>query len=405
MQKKYGGTPTCQSWSFIKSEEGFENAPFYDLRTTDTNLVETGTTSEGFTYYTVKKVPLVYKNETMMIFRNQNGWYSGNYTTGSDNYSVKCYNWWKTSLPDTFTNDSYRLYGGSHDAEAFRYFKDDVDNKNKTFQGYGTWGEIVKIQVDAKTKALSTTEDVNKTEEVNNNLAPKTSNEDNCDLYICDYSDKDTSGEVYIHGMSYEQSQDCWFAYVPKTSTMIQFYYHSDTDQGWWAYNSWAGINPQQRPGTSYKYYFTHRVQHGTSYDGIGYWEGQDKVYLIRNGDIGSANKVFAYMYYNVGDDDYKKNAEPPGVQMTDTGMSDPRDTQYVSPIFEISTICESNPGYYLYVKFSGVWNDHTEQPKYGSQIPMCPGCYFDWKNNKWIGALSSVGREQTESVTPATVP
>ena len=386
-------SPTYRDWDDVKVEPGYEDAPFSDLRTNNTNIVETGTTSDGFTYYTVKNIPLVYKNETMMLFRDNDAWNTGNYTTSADNYSVKCYNWWRTALPDTFTNDNYRLYGGSHDNEAYRYFKENVDNKYKTFQGYGTWGDLIKIQVDARTKAISTTDDNNKVENISTNLAYKQSDGDSRDLYICDYSDKNASGEVYIHGMSYEQSEECWFAYVPSSSTLIQFYYHySDSEQGWWAYNSWSGDNPQQRPSNSYKYFFTHRMKHSSNYDGIGYWENQDKVYLLKNGNIGTADKVDAYMYYNVGNNDYNTNNSAPGVQMTNTGLTDPRDNS--TPVFEISTVANNNPGYYLYVKFSGIWDNNSSNPVYGRQLPMCPGCYFDWQNNRWIGSLNGASRE-----------
>lgn len=399
-KEKYGDSASIRDWDDISGETGYEDAPFHNLKTTST-YVETGTTADGYSYFKVKNVPLVYKNEQMMLFRAYNAWNTGNYTTSAEYYGVKCYNWWTTYLPNSYEDVTFSLYGGSHDEFAERYFNSNVDNKAKTYQGYGTWGPLIKIQVDGRTMAISTTNDDSgvKTEYPSNNLACKENNNDSRDFYICDYSDKDTSGEVYVHGMSYEQSEECWFAFVPKSSTLLQFYYYNSYDstkQGWWAYNSWAGDNPQQRPVNAYKYYLTHRMKHGGKYDGIGYWEGQEKVYLLRNGNIGTADHSMAYLYRNVGADDYDYNAADPGVDMTNTNLTDPRDTD--TPIFEISTIADNNPGYYHYVQFAGKWNNSTTPVKSRRLLPMCPGCYFDWENDRWLGSLSGAGRIVEES-------
>lgn len=385
------------SWNTIP------NAPFYDLRTAS-STVQIGTTAEGFTKFTVKNIPLVYKNEKMMIIRADNAWYSGNYTTSVDNYSILCYNWWSTALPNTFENASYKLYGGSHDNLASRYFSSSVDNKYETYQGYGTWGNLVKIQVDGRTKACRWSDTTVSSNNANNtdNLAYKGSNDDSIDLYICDFSDKSASGEVYIHGMSYEQSEECWFAYVPESSSLLQFYYRRDNNRenGYWAYGSWSGKNPQRRPQGSTKYYFTHRIKHNAEAsgyyaagsDGIGYWEGVDKVYLIKNGNIKNETSVKAYMYHNDGGDDYDTNANKPGVDMTDTTNTDPRDG--TSKIYSVSTVKNSNSGYYPYIQFKG---GNT----IGRALPMCPGCYFDWNADLWLGSLTGTGRGVEEATTP----
>lgn len=387
----------------VLSWDKIPNAPFYNVKVESDN-VKIGTTDDGHKYFKVKNIPLVYNNERMMLFRENDGWYTGNYTTSKDNYKVLCYNWWSTYLPNTYTNDVYRIYGGSHDNYAKRYFPSTVDNKCETFQGYGTWGNLIKIQVDGRTKAISTSnDDSNVKEEVySDNIAYKGSNSSE-DLYICDYSDKATTGEVYVHGMSYEQSEECWFAYVPESSSLLQFYYHkSDTEKGYFGYNSWDGDNPQQRPKSVTKYFLTHRMKHSGKYDGIGYWQGEDKIYLLKNGNIGTADNVHAYMYRCVGDDHYDYNSGgAPGLTMEATGDYDPRSPE--TPIYYVSSIDtanehqvdreDNNPGYYHFVTFAGKWDDNTSQPKYGRQVPMCPGCYFDWQANKWLGSLTGSGR------------
>lgn len=394
MCKELYTSPTVDKWKDIRGNDGYGDAPFYDLR--NASVTTTGTT-EGCTSFTVKNVPLVYNNEQMMVFREKNGWYTGNYTTSKDNYEVLCYNWWSTYLPNTYTNDVYRIYGGSHDNFASRYFKQNVDNKCETYQGYGTWGNLIKIQVDGKTKARRWSDAIAQEGESEPDLAEKNNNNDSIDLYVCDYSDKNTTGEVYIHGMSYEQSQGCWFAYVPESSTLLQFYYDNNNygdvhKKGWWAYNSWSGLNPQQRPITSTKYYFNHRVIHGSSdnpdYDGIGYWEGANEVYLLKNGNISGADTVGVYMYHNDGKDiseDYDKKES----NMEHNGRLDPRDNE--TPVYNVSTINNGNSGYYPYIKFKGIWNNGN--PAYSRGLPLCPGCYFDWKNDRWLGSLTGSGR------------
>ncbi|MEE0957255.1 MAG: hypothetical protein UH734_04100 [Ruminococcus sp.] len=411
-KKRYGATASIRDWDRLKNQPGYEDAPFYNIKSGDGTKIIVGTT-DGFTSYTIKNVPLVYNNEKMILYRCNNAWNTGNRNDGVNDgadgdYEVCYYNWWTTYMPGTYTTATYRLYGGSHDDYAYRYFKDNVDNKAKTYQGYGTWGNLIKIQVDGRTKAKRWSRNKNNTHEggVSTNLAYKanTENGDSRDLYVCDYSDKKTSGEVYIHGMSYAQSDECWFAYVPESSTLLQFYYDDNTDndsKGWWAYNSWSGRNPQQRPLNSYKYYFTHRIDHGkpddgyydAGKDGIGYWDGVDKVYLLKNGNIGTANIVAAYMYHNDGDSDYDTRGY---TNMTNTNQVDPRDNE--TPIYQISTVNDSNSGYYPYIKFKGLWNDGSRESR---GLPICPGCYFDWRGNRWLGSLTGSGRSDNEAVTP----
>lgn len=401
MCKELYTSPTVDKWKDIRGNDGYGDAPFYDLR--NASVTTTGTT-EGCTSFTVKNVPLVYNNEQMIIYRCSS-WHttSTDHPAEDSSYHVKCHNWWSTYLPNTYTTGIFRLYGGSHDNFASRYFKQNVDNKCETFQGYGTWGNLIKIQVDGKTKAISTSNDDTNVKEENykDNIAYKGSNS-NEDFYICDYSDKATTGEVYIHGMSYEQSEECWFAYVPESSSLLQFYYHqSDSEKGYFGYNSWGGDNPQQRPAGVTKYYLTHRMKHSGEYDGIGYWQGADKIYLLKNGGIGTANTVHAYMYRYVGNDHYDyNNGGAPGLTMTATGHFDPRNPE--TPIYYVSSIDtannhltnreDNNPGYYHFVEFAGKWNNSNE-PKYGRQVPMCPGCYFDFEGKRWLGSLTGSGR------------
>ena len=143
---------------------------------------------------------------------------------------------------------------------------------------------------------------------------------------------------------------------------------------------------------TSTKYYFNHRVIHGSSdnpdYDGIGYWEGADEVYLLKNGNISGADTVGVYMYHNDGKD-ISEDYDTKESNMEHNGRLDPRDNE--TPVYNVSTINNGNSGSYPYIKFKGIWNNGN--PAYSRGLPLCPGCYFDWQNDRWLGSLTGSGR------------
>lgn len=440
----------------------------------DLNFSTVTDTSGTYRKCTITNVPLVYNNEDMVIYRD-NSWNQGSKTDAY--YGVKCYNWWYTNIPNSYVNCEYTLYGGSHDEYASRYFKDDP--KKETNQGYGTWGELEKIQVDPQTKSVNgknlapkingdgadvlsgdyylvgtiNGKDVDNTqykfvngkltltitqasyvvvrnanndwfmthgwlgedvkeatlyktyygeentnklyvpagkvtfilEKIDDNTLKLSYGGDNgADFYICDYSDYDATGEQYIHGMSYNSTNGLWEAYVPKSSTLLQFYYHKkDTgdDKGcYWGYNSWDGVNPQQRPQGITKYYLTQCIEE-ESHNGIGYWENANNVYLIANGTAERYSTFYANMYK--------------------TGSSS-------RMVMSRTTSTYGSKGYKVYVSNStqnaGDWHhlkfDNGTQ-SYGNEsaeLIMCPGCYFDWENNKWLGSLTGTDRSPSSS-------
>ena len=448
---------------------------------------------------TINGVPLVYNNEDMMLYRD-NSWNQG--SKSDTYYGVKCYNWWYTNIPNSYVNCEYTLYGGSHDEYASRYFIDDP--KKETNQGYGTWGELEKIQVDAKSKSVNNKDlapklngddggavlskdyylagtfdgvDVGINDNYNNSnyknykfdrqtgtitktfrqesyvivrtgdtsnalymtntyetgtSAKLTKNEngdklgvkagtytfklvengdgtltlsygDNgSDLYICDYSDYEATGEQYIHGMSYNSANKLWEAYVPKSSSLLQFYYHknntNNADGYYWGYDSWRGVNLQQRPQGKTKYYFTHAIEYSldgkTHHDGIGYWEGADKVYLVKNGILlNDSSSPHLYMFNS--DNGLTQNNAWPGPIMTKTNIKTPN-TNY--DVYERSCVYNSNPGYYQYVIFNNGKNSDSGGIQYpGDQdsyrLPNCPGCYYDLDTHKWLGSLTGSDR------------
>lgn len=444
----------------------------------DLNFSTVTDTSGTYRKCTITNVPLVYNNEDMMIYRD-NSWNQGSKTDAY--YGVKCYNWWYTNIPNSYVNCEYTLYGGSHDEYASRYFKDDP--KKETNQGYGTWGELEKIQVDPQTKSLNkknlapkingdgedsvlskdyylagtfdgvdvgindnynkyyqsykfdkqtgtititfrqtsyvivrtgdTSNALYMTDNYETGTSAKLSKKENgeklgveagtyifklvengsdtltlsygdngADFYICDYSDYDATEELYIHGMSYNSTNKLWEAYVPKSSTLLQFYYHKkDTNDGssYWGYNSWDGVNPQQRPQGITKYYLTQCIEE--SHNGIGYWENANNVYLIANGTAERYSTFYANMYK--------------------TGSSS-------RMVMSRTTSTYGSKGYKVYVSNStqnaGDWHhlkfDNGTQ-SYGNEsaeLIMCPGCYFDWENNKWLGSLTGTDRSPSSS-------
>ena len=455
----------------------------------DLNFSTVTDTSGTYRKCTITNVPLVYNNEDMMIYRD-NSWNQGSKTDAY--YGVKCYNWWYTNIPNSYVNCEYTLYGGSHDEYAARYYPEGKDKKANTNQGYGTWGELEKIQVDPQTKSVNgknlapkingdgedsvlskdyylagtfdgvdvgindnynkyyqsykfdkqtgtititfrqtsyvivrtgdTSNALYMTDNYETGTSAKLSKKENgeklgveagtyifklvengsdtltlsygdngADFYICDYSDYDATEELYIHGMSYNSTNKLWEAYVPKSSTLLQFYYHKEgtgNDKGcYWGYNSWNGVNLQQRPQGKTKYYLTHRIDE--SYGGIGYWQGAEDIYLIRNNDLKDANPPYVYLY----DDDYNYYKAWHGSAMNDTGQTFPNTSE---KIYKFTCTVKNNPGYYKYV----IFNDHAnvQYPARGTYLPNCPGCYFDLSTHKWLGSLTGTDRSPSSS-------
>jgi len=278
------------SWQLIRSQQGYEYAPFYQL-TKDTTL-----STNDYNVYKVE-IEMVYNTEEMIIYRcSASGWNTGShrgskgdtednispavYYTGD--YDVTYWNWWKTTIPQTFDTAVYTLYGGSHDKYAGYVVDRNTDSKYRTYLGYGTWGAVEEISVDPNYH--------------NVNWASYSANNN---VYIRDYSDDKTSGETYVHSMYWNSTSNLWTAVIPKSSSLIQFLYTQDSViKGCYGYNSYNKANPQMRPEGSVKYHFTFKNDKSGNVNGIGYWKGANHVFLIADGNFFGKTTLDSYIFY-----------------------------------------------------------------------------------------------------------
>lgn len=381
-------------WDDLREDPRFADAPFYELK----KDAETST-AMGFDVLspyigsTKVEIPYYFNGEEMIIFRCTNqGW--NTYATNNDNqivtpkrsdYKVYAWNWWQTTIPNAYSTGVYTLYGGSHDQYAAPIFTDDA--KKNTDLGYGTWGDVVTITVEQSYNGV--------------NWAPKEGN--NYNVYIRDYTDADTTGESYIHSMYWDTGSSKWTATIPKSSVLLQFDYTKDqTILGCYGYNSYNRNNPQQRPEGSFKYTFTFKRERDNNNNGMGYWEGANHIYLIKNGDFASESTLDAYIYYEYfidNNNNTKKvqNAEKPGVALSAVANVNYKGAAvYQSQEFDTPTglYPDRHVSGYKYDKIDTqvVFNNGTDSTK-TKDLLVFPGCYFNPAGNEWLGSLNGKGR------------
>lgn len=367
LNKKYNNNSTDPNfWPALNNVSDIPFVPFYQLTRVED-------------YYTVD-VPLVYNNENMVLYRctdAQNAWNSSSHTNGEDpqsrgpkDYKIMCWNWWQTNLPNTFHNEEYTLYGSSYDNVAQGRFGGEITNK-----GYGTWGGVVEITFNGKAKSV----DENGVYGAGANLATS-----NGTVFVRDFTDYENTDDIYTYVMYSNPASDTeWKTYIPQSSNMIQFYgYWDDSHYAYWAYRSWTKDNPQMRPADSTTYYATQIVEHQDSniyHQGVGFWEGYDVVYLIKNGNLSSASTLRVKMW-----ESSKSGSVSTGE--TPTTMSEVSGVSYKgAPVYQSTTTGNNTPAHFYRCKFdkgSGGSGNET-----GNKI-LFPGCYFDWDNNCWLGSL-----------------
>lgn len=384
------------SWQLITTQPGYEHAPFFQLQSSGQE--------DGYDVYTVT-MPMIYNGEEMIIYRcSDSGWNTGShrgskgdteddirpavYYTGD--YDVTYWNWWESRIPSTYTTGVYTLYGGSHDKYAGYVVGRDTDSKYRTYLGYGTWGTVEEISVEQNYN--------------NVNWASYGSVKDN--VYIRDYSDYETSGETYIHSMFWDSTAKLWKATVPQSSALLQFLYTQDSViKGCYGYHSYNDDNPQMRPEGSVKYHFVFKNDKNGNVNGIGYWNGANHIYLIKNGDIANQSTVDTYFYYkyNNGGEKTFENKEWPGTSMTlVSDVSYQGSSVYVSDELyssngknvypDRSKSNESDNANKITVDTTVVFNNGSDAVKSPDKI-VYPGCYYDYANSVWLGSLTGTSR------------
>ena len=390
-------------WDDISSVTGYEYAPF-KLLTKNDSL----STAAGYDVYTID-LPLVYNTESMYIYRcSASGWNTGGhgnnpYDASKEPYSVACWNWWRTYIPNRYTTGTYTLYGGSHDNYAGYIVTD--DSMKNSYLGYGTWGEVDELKVDPNYHGT--------------NWATYASNNN---VYIRDFSDDATSGETYVHSMYWDSSQTKWTATVPKSSTLIQFIYtQNSVAKAYYGYKSYSGSNPQMRPLGDTTYHLVFKNDRNNNKDGIGYWSTNNFVYIVKSGDFWDKTTFNAYIYwkymYGVNYNNEERtfeNAAFPGVAMTkiDEQYTDSNGTYDVYKSESLGTMYnnhnvypdarnESNGGLSNFGRpnSDGAITVDTTVVFNGRNTPqtadliLFPGCIWDPRTNKWLGSLSDTGR------------
>ncbi len=335
--------------------------------------------------YTISGIPFIYNNEDMVLYRcTDQGWNKTDHTSGDDpekrgpdDYKVYCWNWWQSNLPNSFCNETYTLYGSSLDKTA----QDNFDDVTATNKGYGTWGGVVQIHFDGKTKSVGNNDGKLKYGS-GSDLA---SNTNNGKMFVVDYSDYSVTNEVYIYEMYY--NNDVWNTYIPLSSCLIQFKgvwsWNGGSSKAYWGYKSWWGSNPQMRPIDKYTYYATQVVDS----EGVGFWEGNDIIYLIANGGTGDNGMVGKKPYDKIYTSTANSDAIADRSEMTQvTGVSYQGYSVYKTNKSGDDSSTINTVGHYYHVKFDN--GSQGGSGESGEKV-LFPGCYFDWANNCWLGSLT----------------
>lgn len=362
-------------WNTIKSSSGYEKAPFYQI------TLDSGST----TTYSVE-VPLCFNNEKMILYRcSASGWNTGTHNGKTGDYGVTYWNWWSTYMPNTYKTETYTLYGSSYDDVAVQGF-----GGTETDKGYGTWGSVEQIEVYSHY----------------NNVEYADYQNGNARLYLRDYSDYDTSGEIYTFVMyrGNNNASTSWKCYVPASSAKLQFdYYSGGNITAVWGYNSWNNTNPQRRPLKSTGLYSSnstvyHFAQHYGTDDyrnGWGYWEGADTVYLIKSGFLSSTSTTaHAYMFNSASSE---KQAYP-GETLSRLKYTDNTNVSYTwdggTKTAEVWKT--GSPRVYKYIVFNNGYGGAVNTDK-TNDLALFPGCFYQVDGSKWYGSLDDKGRTATE--------
>ncbi len=359
--------PNVAFWSAITAVQGYDKAPFYQL------TLDSGSTNS----YSID-VPLAFNNEDICLYRCAvNGWNNGTHSGNSGDFGVTYWNWWKSTLPNTYKSETYTLYGSSLDNVAESEFSDVTAN----YKGYGTWGAVEEISV------YSHYDDTDYASYGTDGIGSR--------LFIRDHSDESTSGEIYTYVMYRPDNEPStpWKANVPASSSKIQFYYHYGGAKGTWGYRSWSDENPQRRPLASTGLYAEnskvyHFAQNYGGDKGWGYWEGADTVYLIKSGFL-SPTSTTAHAYMFVGGT--PKEAYP-GETLTRLKYTNGSDVSYTwnGGTTTAEVWKTGSPRVYNKIIFNNGFGGDGNQTE---DLNLFPGCFYQVDGNKWYGSLDDKGR------------
>lgn len=415
LSKKIYNSTAASYWDDVPGNSGYDYAPFKTL-TKNTTL----STQAGYDVYTVE-IPMVYNNERMIIYRCSNsGWNTGTKSNQDGDYGVTYWNWWTTLIPNRYTTGTYTLYGGSHDVYSGYVVTD--DSKKNTNLGYGTWGGVDEIRVNPNYHGV--------------NWASYDSSTQNTNVYIRDYSDDATSGETYVHSMYWDSDASRWTATIPKSSTLIQFLYTvNSVIKGCYGYHSYNNTNPQMRPllsnGTDRDcdYLFAFKNDRNSNINGIGYWQSNDYVYIIKNGSFSSTTNFKSYFFYKyMWGYGYDNNVEKTYENAAWSGTSMSKiSAQYTDAngtydVYKSQALDSTNSKNMYPDTRRETSNDSIGRSNYANpnsdgaftvdtsvifsnngsgqtgDLIVFPGCYWDPAGNCWRGSLTDTGRSAADT-------
>lgn len=316
-------------------------------------------------------LPAYVNGEKVYFLRcSSSGWNQGDNRGSllSDIGVTYFYNYWDANIPNIYDTSKFTVYGGTFDDNLTNRFG---NKPQSTFRGNGTWGSVALIEVMS---------------DISDNPAPATNADDN--LIIADHTDEEIFGATEIHyqTMFWNKSISRWQAYVPTSSTKIEFWYHrwqGGAMERNWGYHS--NCEYQIRPTGANVYHLTSTTK--------GYWQGAGQFYFINTRNW---NPPYVYLWdkTNTGSNNYYKGWH--GEPMTKTDMTvkvnnttynvysytvDSNNVKYNDLIFNDGTSGTSNEGNGAQTK------DLTVQiGKY---------YYYDYSNGKdngyWLDSLSEV--------------
>jgi hypothetical protein len=288
------------------------------------------------------------------------------------------------------------------DQTAHNAFGTSITNK-----GYGTWGNVDKISVYSHYTVTGTYTD-NSTYSIGTDWA--TSHNHEYKLYVRDYSDEDTSQEIYTYTM-YRQNDNTntpWVVFVPSSSSKIQFsHYYDGKIQGQWGYDTWNHQCPQQRPVKSKLYASNSLVYHFTANDsgdtnktqGRGYWDNANLCYVIKAGWLWQST-IHDYMWWTGSTGKKVENAtfaNAPVVTAT-------KDTSNENVFYQTSQVFHTEAIYprgFKDIIFSNGYQGDNDKTK---NLVLFAGCFYLPGNSrtegKWLGSLNDTGRSVDEEPT-----
>ena len=329
----------------------------------------TATAAAGDT--TEVEIPAIYNGEKVYFFRCNGQWnksdssgtarvlpFEGHYEAASER--IKAWNYWVSYIPRDFSSTVYTVYGNTFDNNATGRVGGDA-----TYKGNGTWSDVETITIDDP-----------------NGQVPNTGNSNDYQMYMIDYTEENTTGNIGFQEMSWNSTTSKWWARVPTSSFRLQIQYFAKPTTYKWSYNSDV-MKSQVRPTGSLEYRILKRD--GTS--GSGYWVDSSnsdyKIYFINDDGYSS---VYSYVWEGITTTHHKLHGDYPGTALsTDGTVTKSSNTYNVYSDAVGDCAVSGETTYYNQV----IFNAKSESNK-TADLTLYPGMYYSKTDTKWYEDLDS---------------